>query len=271
MTWILDFWQLNFCWLTETQSYLGIKARIRHTEKLKSFKRFKVSNSLVVNITRTPVSVVTLLTKAAEDAPDHTALAVERDGDWVKWSYERYLEDVRCAGRAFIKLGLKVGHGVGIIGFNSPEWFFADLGCVFAGGLATGIYPTNSAEACKYVLANCKANIVVVEDDKQLAKILTIKDSLPELKQIVQYSGTPSAPDVLSWDDLMDLGDKESDDLLDERISNLAPNLCCHLVYTSGTTGPPKGVMLSHDNLTFTSRSVILLSVEKYFNISNCL
>ena len=215
--------------------------------------------------------MVTLLTKAAEDAPDHTALAVERDGDWVKWSYERYLEDVRCAGRAFIKLGLKVGHGVGIIGFNSPEWFFADLGCVFAGGLATGIYPTNSAEACKYVLANCKANIVVVEDDKQLAKILTIKDSLPELKQIVQYSGTPSAPDVLSWDDLMDLGDKESDDLLDERISNLAPNLCCHLVYTSGTTGPPKGVMLSHDNLTFTSRSVILLSIEKYFNISNCL
>eukprot|EP00091_Calanus_sinicus_P004433 TRINITY_DN14746_c0_g1_i1.p1 TRINITY_DN14746_c0_g1~~TRINITY_DN14746_c0_g1_i1.p1 ORF type:complete len:169 (-),score=26.04 TRINITY_DN14746_c0_g1_i1:187-669(-) len=80
---------------------------------------------------RTPLSVPTLLIRAAEDAPDHIALAVKRDGAWVKWTYERYLEDVRVVGKAFIKLGLKVGHGVGIIGFNSPEWFFTDLGCVF--------------------------------------------------------------------------------------------------------------------------------------------
>jgi len=206
---------------------------------------------------RPPLSVPTLLTRAAEDAPDHTALAVKRDGEWVKWSYDRYLEDVRTAGKAFIKLGLKVGHGVGIIGFNSPEWFFSDLGCVFAGGLATGIYPTNSAEACKYVLANCKANIVVVEDEKQLGKILQVRDSLPELKHIVQYTGQPGVEGVLSWDDLMDLGDAESDSLLEERISGLAANLCCHLVYTSGTTGPPKGVMLSHDNLTFTARTLV--------------
>jgi len=205
---------------------------------------------------RTPVSVVTLLTKAAEDAPDHTALSVKRDGDWVNWSYEKYLEDVRCVAKAFIKLGLKVGQGVGIIGFNSPEWFFSDLGCVFAGGLAAGIYPTNSADACKYVLANCKANIVVVEDEKQLAKILQIKDSLPELKKIVQYIGKPSAPGVLSWDELLDIGDGEEDEALETRITGLAPNLCCHLVYTSGTTGPPKGVMLSHDNLTYTSRTL---------------
>lgn len=205
---------------------------------------------------RPPLSVVTLLARAAEDAPDHTALCVKRDGEWVKWSYDRYLEDVRLVGKAFIKLGLKVGHGVGIIGFNSPEWFFSDLGCVFAGGLAAGIYPTNSAEACKYVLANCKANIVVVEDEKQLAKILLVKDSLPELKQIVQYTGKPSAPGVLSWEELLDIGDGESDHEIEERISHLAPNLCCHLVYTSGTTGPPKGVMLSHDNLTFTSKTL---------------
>ena len=55
------------------------------------------------------MSVVTLLTRAAEDAPDHTALSVKRDGEWVNWSYEKYLEDVRCVAKAFIKLGLKVG------------------------------------------------------------------------------------------------------------------------------------------------------------------
>ena len=203
---------------------------------------------------RTPLSVPTLLIRAAEDAPDHVAMAVKRDGVWVKWTYERYLEDVRVVGKAFIKLGLKVGHGVGIIGFNSPEWFFSDLGCVFAGGLATGIYPTNSPEACKYVLANCKANIVVVEDDKQLAKILNVKDSLPELKHIIQYTGNPSVEGVLSWREVMDLGAAEYEDELESRIACQAPNMCCHLVYTSGTTGPPKGVMLSHDNLTFTAR-----------------
>jgi len=206
---------------------------------------------------RTPLSVPTLLIRAAEDAPDHVALAVKRDGAWVKWTYERYLEDVRNVGKAFIKLGLKVGHGVGIIGFNSPEWFFSDLGCVFAGGLATGIYPTNSPEACKYVLANCKANIVVVEDDKQLAKILNVKDSLPELKHIIQYTGNPSIEGVMSWREVMDLGAAEYEDELESRISSQAPNMCCHLVYTSGTTGPPKGVMLSHDNLTFTARTLV--------------
>ena len=92
--------------------------------------------------------------------------------------------------KAFIKLGLKPGHGVGIIGFNSPEWFLADLGGVFAGGLATGIYPTNSAEACQYVLGHCRANILVVEDQKQLAKILTIRDKLPQLLHIIQVKKT---------------------------------------------------------------------------------
>jgi long-chain-fatty-acid--CoA ligase ACSBG len=81
--------------------------------------------------------------------------------------------------KAFIKLGLKPHHSVGILGFNSPEWFLADLGAVFAGGIATGIYPTNSQEACKYIAENCRANVFVVEDEKQLEKILAVRDQLP--------------------------------------------------------------------------------------------
>jgi len=205
---------------------------------------------------RTPISVPTLLTRAAEDAPDHPALMVKRDGAWQEWTYQEYLEDVRTVAKAFIHLGLRPAHGVGIIGFNSPEWFFADLGCVFAGGLAAGIYPTNSAEACKYVLANCQANLVVVEDQKQLAKILEVRDSLPELRHIIQYTGTPTTEGVLSWKQLMELGRSQGDLPLETRLECMGPNLCCHLVYTSGTTGPPKGVMLSHDNLTFTASTL---------------
>ena len=62
-----------------------------------------------------------------------------------------------------------------IIGFNSPEWFMADLATVFAGGMAAGIYPTSSPDACRFIMENCDANILVVEDDKQLAKFLDFK------------------------------------------------------------------------------------------------
>jgi len=218
---------------------------------------------------RSPLSVPTLFIRAAEDAPDHPALMVKRDGSWKTWTYEEYLDEVKTVGKAFIQLGLRPGHGVGIIGFNSPEWFFADIGCVFAGGLASGIYPTNSAEACKYVLANCRANLVVVEDQKQLAKILEVRESLPELRHIIQYTGTPTTEGVLSWKQLLELGRKQEEKELDARLERMGPNLCCHLVYTSGTTGPPKGVMLSHDNLTFTARTLCnhygLLDMQERF------
>ena len=71
---------------------------------------------------------------------------------------------------------------MGIIGFNSPEWFIADLAAVFAGGMAAGIYPTNGAEACRHIMANCKANILVVEDAKQLEKFKAFRDELTDLK-----------------------------------------------------------------------------------------
>jgi len=201
-----------------------------------------------------PISVPSLLEKAAKEAPEILALSVKRDEKWIKWTYKEYLQDVRTVAKAFIALGLEPRKSVGIIGFNSPEWFFADLAAIFANSMATGIYSTNSPEMCKYMANHSNANILVVEDDSQLKKILAVKDELPDLKAIIQYTGKPNHEGVLSWQDLLEKGRNESDEALDQRLKQICINQCCHLVFTSGTTGLPKAAMLSHDNLTFTAQ-----------------
>ncbi|XP_050515520.1 very long-chain-fatty-acid--CoA ligase bubblegum [Diabrotica virgifera virgifera] len=198
-----------------------------------------------------PISVPGLLEKTAREYPDKIALAQKVNGKWETVNFKQYLENVRTTAKAFLHLGLKPNHSVCILGFNSPEWFYSDLAAIFAGGIAVGVYTTNSAEACYFCAENSKANIIVVEDQKQLDKILEVRSRLPELKAIVQYSGEPTHPDVISWKRLMEIGAQQTDDALNNALKQVAINRCCTLVYTSGTVGNPKGVMLSHDNLTW--------------------
>ncbi|XP_076465017.1 LOW QUALITY PROTEIN: long-chain-fatty-acid--CoA ligase ACSBG2-like [Babylonia areolata] len=204
-----------------------------------------------------PITVVTLVKNTVSRLPNGIAMAVKREGQWVKWTYSQYMADIRKAAKSFIKLGLEPYKGVGIVGFNSPEWFLADLGCIFAGGLATGIYTTNSPEACQYVADSCQANVIVVENNQQLQKILKVRGQLPHLKAIVQYTGDVAVRDenIYSWAEFMEKGRDVPDQVLEERMKALAPNKCCLLIYTSGTTGTPKGVMLSHDNITYTAHA----------------
>ncbi|XP_056893650.1 long-chain-fatty-acid--CoA ligase ACSBG2 isoform X2 [Takifugu flavidus] len=206
-----------------------------------------------------PVTIHQVFTSAVKRFGDYTALSW-KDGQQLKrLNYREYYQTCRAAAKSFLKLGLERCHGVGILGFNSAEWFISDIGAILAGGFAVGIYTTNSPEACQYVAENCKANIIVVENHKQLQKILQVEDQLPHLKAIVQYKDAlkEKRPNLYSWAEFMELGQNEPDAPLDAIISSQKPNQCCTLIYTSGTTGQPKGVMLSHDNLMWTALSTI--------------
>ncbi|XP_075960855.1 long-chain-fatty-acid--CoA ligase ACSBG2-like [Anarhichas minor] len=213
----------------------------------------------------TPITVHQLFLETVEAYGDHPALVSKKEGQWVTLTWRQYYEQCRAAAKSFLKLGLERYHGVGILGFNSPEWFISDIGCILAGGLATGIYTTNSPEACQYVAASSEVNILVVENQKQLDKILQVKDHLPHLKAIVQYKGElqQKAPFLYTWAEFMKLGEDVPDEQLNAVIDSLRANECCTLIFTSGTTGNPKGCMLSHDNLTWTvHRAASMLNLK---------
>lgn len=166
------------------------------------------------------------------------------------------MADVQRFAKSLMYIGIEKFQGVGIIGFNSPEWVIGNVGAIFAGCIPAGIYSTNGPEACHYVADHCNAAVLLVEDETQLEKVLEIRDRLPNLKAIVQWQGTvrTDIPDLHSWDNFLKLGSSVSSESLVLRTKDIKPGHCCMLIYTSGTTGNPKAVMLSHDNITWTSR-----------------
>nr|XP_035115273.2 long-chain-fatty-acid--CoA ligase ACSBG1 isoform X3 [Callithrix jacchus] len=203
-----------------------------------------------------PYTVHRMFYEALDKYGDLNALGFKHQDKWEHISYSQYYLLARRAAKGFLKLGLERAHSVAILGFNSPEWFFSAVGTVFAGGIITGIYTTSSPEACQYIAHDCRANVIVVDTQKQLEKILKIWKQLPHLKAVVIYKEPPpnKMTNVYTMEEFMELGNEVPEEALDAIIDTQQPNQCCVLVYTSGTTGNPKGVMLSQDNITWTAR-----------------
>mmetsp|Transcript_27808 Transcript_27808/g.36458 ORF Transcript_27808/g.36458 Transcript_27808/m.36458 type:complete len:696 (+) Transcript_27808:334-2421(+) len=177
------------------------------------------------------------------------------------WTWMEYQKKCFDFAKSLIHLKFQELGSTNIIGFNSKEWFVSHFGTIAAGGIAAGIYPSNLPDACHYISSHSKAEVIVVEDNKQLIKYLDLCDKLPDLKAIVVYNEAPSHEmiqhvKVYHWDAFMELGKNVPDWKVSERVNAQVPGQCAALIYTSGTTGPPKAVMLSHDNITWTTKTL---------------
>ncbi|HET9317702.1 MAG TPA: AMP-binding protein, partial [Vicinamibacteria bacterium] len=174
------------------------------------------------------------------------ALAARRDGGWKTWSWAEHREQVLRTARALVHLGVGPGRNVAILGFNRPEWFWSDIGAVYAGGVPAGIYSTMTPEQVQYVAHHCQAAVAVVENKRHLETFEQLRPQLPCLKSIVVMEGVASHGDVYAWDDFLRLAEHVPEQAVRDRVATLTPDDVCLLIYTSGTTGAPKAVMLSH-------------------------
>lgn len=183
------------------------------------------------------------------------ALKTKSHGQWQTTTWAEYRSETRLVARALMALGLGPKEGCVIIGDNCHQWFISNVAAIYCGAIPAGIYTTSSPEQCQYIADDCNATVAVVENVAQLEKFKAIADQLPKLKAIVLMEGSDTAEHIHAWSDLPKLAEKTSEQALDERIKNQQPDDVCTLIYTSGTTGNPKGVMLSHSNLTWMAQN----------------
>jgi len=180
------------------------------------------------------------------------ALQFVRDGKTVQITYPELGAISTDIARGLIGLGIDPGDRVAILGLTSANWTLADCGSLCAGAVVTPIYHTNSPEECAYVLGHSEARLVFCDDAAQAAKVEQIRDQCPALEHVVTFEPVTGA---ITLDELRGRGADVAPERVRERLAASQADDLATLVYTSGTTGPPKGCMLSHENLLSTTRA----------------
>src|SRR4030066_349582 len=209
-------------------------------------------------------TLLTYFQKHVKEQPNRVALRHKDYGIWHDVTWGQYGEKMRQVAVGLVSLGFKKGECVSIISENRPEWVYSDFGIMSAGGITAGVYTTNAAEQCGYIVQNSGSRFYVAENEEQFDKTMKFRKDTPHLEKVIviEMEGLKRYKDplLMSFDDLLKLGkefDAKNPGLFEKRVGEVTPDDLAVLIYTSGTTGPPKGAMLTHSNLLYMSEAMV--------------
>jgi long-chain acyl-CoA synthetase len=203
-----------------------------------------------------------LLLANVRERADLPASREKEYGIWQSWTWAQVAEETRALALGLVKLGVQPGESIAIIGTNRPRLYWSMVAAQMAGAIPVPLYQDAVADEMQYVLEHAGASFAIVENQEQVDKILSIQENLPKLRQIVycnprglrNYDHTT----MHSYIDAQNIGRAAEAELgtgIDARIAAGTGADTCVMLYTSGTTGKPKGVVLSQDNIIVTSRA----------------
>ena len=206
-------------------------------------------------------TVAQVFVSAARARGDRVWMREKKLGLWREWTWRQGFDAVREITLGLADIGLQPGDCVSILSNTRLEWMLADLGVLCAGGVSNGIYPTDAPNQVQFLCEDSGTSVLFVENEEQLDKALEVRDQLPRLRQIVVFDMEGlhrfEDPMVMSLDALRERGrahDRAHPQLFEERLASRGPDDLAILVYTSGTTGKPKGAMHLHRGLVYTMR-----------------
>lgn len=213
------------------------------------------------------ITMPQVLKHRADTQGGDLALREKQRGLWRRFTWKDYFENTRLTAIGLYALGFRPGDRIAVAGDDSPQWLFSDLGAQMAGGACLGIYPTNPWPELQYIVRHSCAKIVVCGDQEQTDKVLEARQhdgGLPDLAHIVcvdmkgmrQYR----EPGLMSFEDLLELGrlkEAEFGPAIDAQLAKGTADDVAIIVYTSGTTGMPKGAMLTHRNMLHSAAQVV--------------
>src|SRR3989454_11205564 len=202
----------------------------------------------------TPDTLARMFWDRVERSGDRPAHQFKQSADWKTITWREVGDVVREVALGLLALGRGKGDAVALLSGSRAEWVQADFSIFSAGCVTVPVYPSYPPDLIAYIVNDSGARTIIVEDPAQLAKVLQAREKAPNLEHIVVISGydAPHPPKtVMTWEMLRRLGRESADahrSMLAERVASTRPIDLATIVYTSGTTGPPKGVMQTHGN-----------------------
>ncbi|NLW99405.1 MAG: AMP-binding protein, partial [Actinomycetales bacterium] len=199
-------------------------------------------------------SVPRMLYDRVAATPHAEAYQFPSGDGWTSVSWTQAMETIRTMAAGLLALGIQPEQRVGIASSTRIEWIYADLAVMCAGGATTAVYPTTTVDDVGFILHDSGARLVFAENDAQIAKLRAQREHLPDVIRVITFDGQSDGDWVISMADLEALGAHylaQNPSAVDDAVARVRTDHLATLVYTSGTTGRPKGVELPHRCWTY--------------------